>query len=88
MNMPEISRFLGMVISIYFDDHNPPHFHVEYNEDEALISINDLSILRGNLPPRVMGLAMEWARLHQAELLENWNMVKESGKYFKINPLT
>jgi len=86
--MPELSRFLGMVISIYFDDHNPPHFHVEYNEDEALISINDLSIIKGNLPPRVMGLAMEWARLHQAELLENWNMVKDSGKYYKIDPLT
>ena len=86
--MPELSRFLGMVISIYFDDHNPPHFHVGYNDEEALISINDLSLLRGNLPPRVMGLAMEWARLHQAELLENWNMVKETGKYFKISPLT
>jgi len=61
---------------------------VIYDDNEALISINDMSILRGSLPPRVMGLAMEWARLHQAELLENWNMVKESGKYFKINPLT
>jgi len=86
--MPELSRFLGMVISIYFDDHNPPHFHVAYNEDEALISINDLSVLKGNLPPRVMGLAMEWARLHQAELLENWNMVQTDGKYFKVEPLT
>ena len=86
--MPELSRFLGMVISIYFDDHNPPHFHVEYNDNEALISISDLSILRGSLPPRVMGLAMEWARLHQTELMENWNMVKESGKFFKIEPLT
>jgi len=86
--MPELSRFLGMVISIYFDDHNPPHFHVEYNDNEALIAISDLSVLKGNLPPRVMGLAMEWARLHQTELLENWNMVKDSGKYYKIDPLT
>jgi hypothetical protein len=86
--MPELSRFLGMVVSIYFDDHNPPHFHVEYNDNEALISINDLSVIKGNLPPRVMGLAMEWARLHQNELLENWNMVKDSGKYYKIEPLT
>jgi len=86
--MPELSRFLGMVISIYFDDHNPPHFHVEYNDNEALISISDLSVIRGNLPPRVMGLAIEWARLHQAELLENWNMIKDSGKYNKIAPLT
>ena len=46
--MPELSRFLGMIISIYFDDHNPPHFHVAYNEDEALIAINDLSVLKGN----------------------------------------
>ena len=86
--MPELSRFLGMIISIYFDDHSPPHFHVGYNEDEALISINDLSILKGNLPPRVLGLAMEWARLHQTELLENWNMVRDKGKYYKIDPLT
>ena len=86
--MPELSRFLGMVISIYFDDHNPPHFHVEYNDNEALISISDLSILRGSLPPRVMGLAMEWARLHQTELMENWNMVKDSGEFFKFDPLT
>jgi len=86
--MPELSRFLGMVISIYFDDHNPPHFHVEYNDNEALISINDLSVIKGNLPPRVMGLAMEWARLHQEELMENWNMVKDSGKFNKIDPLT
>jgi hypothetical protein len=86
--MPELSRFLGMVISIYFDDHNPPHFHVEYNDNEALISINDLSVIRGHLPPRVMGLAMEWARLHQTELLENWNMVQDNGKHYKIEPLT
>ena len=87
-NMPEISRFLGIVISIYFDDHNPPHFHVEYNDNEALISISDLTVMKGDLPPRVIGLVMEWARLHQPELLENWNMVKESGKYYKIEPLT
>ncbi len=85
--MPELSRFLGMIISIYFEDHNPPHFHVGYNEEEALISINDLSVLKGNLPPRVLGLAMEWAKLHQKELLENWNMIQESGKHFKIEPL-
>jgi hypothetical protein len=86
--MPELSRFLGMIISIYFDDHNPPHFHVSYNSDEALIAINDLSILKGSLPPRVLGLAMEWARLHQSELLENWNTVQMNGEYFKIDPLT
>jgi hypothetical protein len=72
---------------MYFDDHNPPHFHVRYNEYRALISIKDLSILEGKLPPRVVGLVMEWAELHRNELLENWNMAQEAGKWFKIEPL-
>ena len=86
--MPEISRFLGIIISLYFDDHNPPHIHINYNEDEALVSINDCLVLRGELPPRVLGLVMEWTQLHRSELLENWNMIQDSGKYFKIKPLT
>jgi hypothetical protein len=85
--MPELSRFLGIVISMYFDDHNPPHFHAEYNDNEVLISIKDLSVIKGDLPPRVMGLAMEWAMLHQTELLENWNKLEKSGKFNKIEPL-
>ena len=85
--MPELSRFLGMVISIYIEDHNPPHFHVEYNEHEAVISINDLQVIKGNLPSRVLGLIMEWADLHRAELMDNWNSVKENGKFTKIAPL-
>ncbi|GHT92454.1 hypothetical protein FACS1894140_4520 [Spirochaetia bacterium] len=85
--MPELSRFLGIVITMYFDDHNPPHFHVRYNRDRAIISVNDLYILEGKLPPRVLGLVMEWAGLHKDELLKNWNMVQETGKWFKIEPL-
>jgi hypothetical protein len=73
---------------MYFDDHNPPHFHVRYNDFRAIISIKDLSILQGELPPRVLGLVMEWAGLHKNELLDNWNMVKETGKWFKMEPLT
>ena len=85
--MPELSRFLGIVILMYFDDHNPPHFHVRYNDFRAIISINDLLLIEGELPPRVLGLVIEWAGLHKNELLENWNMVKETGKWFKIEPL-
>jgi hypothetical protein len=85
--MPELCRFLGIVIMMYFDDHNPPHFHVKYNEFRAIISVNDLTILEGELPPRVLGLVMEWAGLHKSELLENWNMVQETGECFKIEPL-
>jgi hypothetical protein len=85
--MPEISRFLGMIISMYFDDHNPPHFHVKYNEYRAIISIKDLAILDGKLPARILGLVMEWAELHKQELLDDWIMVKETGNYFEIEPL-
>ena len=86
--MPEISRFLGIIISLYFDDHNPPHIHADYNEYGALISINDLSLLRGDMPPRALGFVIEWMQLHRDELLENWNMIQNTGKYFKIEPLT
>ena len=85
--MPELSRFLGIAILMYFDDHNPPHFHVRYNDYRAIFSIKDLTLLEGELPPRVLGLAMEWAGLHKNELLENWEMVQKTGKYFKIEPL-
>ena len=85
--MPELSRFLGIAIFMYFDDHNPPHFHVRYNDFRAVISINDLLLIEGKLPARVLGLVMEWAELHKKELLENWDMVQKTGKYFKIEPL-
>ena len=85
--MPELSRFLGIAIFMYFDDHNPPHFHVKYNDFRAVISINDLLLVEGKLPARVLGLVMEWAELHKMELLENWDMVQKNGKWFKIEPL-
>jgi hypothetical protein len=85
--MPELSRFLGVSISIYFDDHNPPHFHALYNEYEAVIAVNDLTVLRGSLPSRALGFVMEWANLHKAELLENWNTIRKDGTFFKIEPL-
>ena len=85
--MPEISRFLGITISMYFDDHNPPHFHVKYNDFRAIINIKDLLLVEGELPPRILGLVMEWAGLHKNELLDNWNMVQETGKWYKIDPL-
>ncbi len=85
--MPELSRFLGIVIYMYFNEHNPPHFHVEYNEFKASIAIKTLGLIEGKLPSRVMSLVVEWAREHQEELLENWNSVQKTGKYYKINPL-
>ncbi len=85
--MPEISRFLGIVIYMYFNEHNPPHFHAEYNEYQASILINTLGLMEGKLPSRVMSLVVEWAQEHQKDLLDNWNNIKETGKYKKIEPL-
>ena len=81
--MPEISRFLGIVIMMYFDEHNPPHFHVKYNEYRAAIDINTLNIIAGHLPARVRGLVEEWAEPHSVELLEMW----ETKDFHRIQPL-
>lgn len=85
--MPEISRFYGIVIYIFYREHQPPHFHAVYGEYEILISIETLSILRGYLPPRALGLAMEWAELHQEELKKIWKQAIEHQKLDKIEPL-
>lgn len=66
--MPRISDFFGIAIFIYWDDHNPPHFHAEYGEYEILIQIADLQTYSGLLPSRAYGLVMEWASLHREEL--------------------
>jgi hypothetical protein len=85
--MPEISRFLGIVITMYFNDHNPPHFHVRYENFRALVGIDPLELREGELPPRVLGLVIEWAEMHQAELKGNWTTLAEKGIFNKIDPL-
>jgi len=85
--MLELSRFLGISIAMYFKDHNPPHFHVLYNEYDAEIEINTLAVLDGKLPPRILGLALEWAEMHKEELLDDWNLIQNTGKFNKIQPL-
>lgn len=81
--MPEICRFLGIIISMYFDEHNPPHFHVRYNEYRAVVAIRTLNLLDGRLPARVRGLIEEWAEQHQQELLTMW----ETKEFHRIPPL-
>ena len=85
--MPEISRFMGISIAMYFKDHNPPHFHAIYNEYDIKIEIENLTILEGKLPPRILGIVMEWAELHKKELMDDWNLLQKSGKFNKIQPL-
>lgn len=85
--VPEISRFFGIVIRMFFDDHNPPHFHVSYGDDEALIEINTLAVFAGQIPARVLGLVIEWAALHRQELLDDWRRAQGQEPLVKIDPL-
>ena len=85
--MPEISRFFGIVIKMFFDDHNPPHFYAIYGEYEVLIDINTFAVFAGHLPPRALGLVIEWATLHKDELLNNWGRAQDQEPLSKIEPL-
>ncbi len=85
--MPEISRFFGITIKMFFDDHHPPHFHAEYGSDAALVDIRNFSLFAGRLSPRVIGLVMEWAALHQDELLADWERARAKQELHKIAPL-
>ena len=69
--MPQLCRFYGIIIYLYFKDHNPPHFHAWYGEHKCEIGINDFEILAGNLPRRALALVLEWASMHRNELKEN-----------------
>lgn len=68
--MPLISRFFGIAIYMYYDDHAPPHFHAIYGDEEGLIDIRQCNLISGRLSPRVLGLVIEWASYHKEELLE------------------
>lgn len=85
--MPEICRFFGIVIAVFYADHNPPHFHARYESYKATISIEDLKIIEGVLPPRVLGLVIEWAVMHRKELSKEWKLAMEKKPLFAIDPL-
>lgn len=85
--MPEISRFFGMVILMYWGEHNPPHFHVKYGDERAVINIKKLEVTEGKLSRRALSLALDWAELHQAELLADWELCQQSMMPKKIEPL-
>lgn len=85
--MPTISEFFGIFILMYYSDHSPPHFHARYGDYEALIQISPLGLLKGNLPARALSLVIEWAQIHQKELMEDWNYAANNKKLHKIPPL-
>jgi len=85
--MPEISRFLGIVIAMYYEDHAPPHFHARYGDAKIEINIETLSVLAGRFPPRALGLLIEWASQHQSELRTDWELARQRKVLNKIAPL-
>jgi hypothetical protein len=85
--LPEISRFFGIVIRMFHDEHPPPHFHVQYGEHEAVVGIDTLDVTRGRLPRRVLALVAEWALMHRPELRDNWRLIEEGQALRDIDPL-
>ena len=84
--MPEISRFLGIVIRMYYRDHPPPHFHAEYGEYEITVEIGS-GIVEGRFPRRALSAVIEWHELYRQELGQNWELAREERPLEKIEPL-
>jgi hypothetical protein len=85
--MPEVSRFFGIVIRMYFDEHMPPHFHAIYAGDEIEVGIDPIAVRQGGLPQRALSMVIEWAALHQRELLADWERLRRDQPAVRIAPL-
>ena len=85
--VPTISVFYGIVIAMFFNDHDPPHFHARYAEHQGRVAIETGDLLGGYLPPRAVRLVREWADLHRDELLQNWRLARELEPLVAIDPL-
>lgn len=84
--MPEISRFYGIVIAMFYNEHNPPHFHADYGNYKIMINLDD-EIVTGFMPKRALKLIFEWMELHKDELYENWEKCQKGEIPNGINPL-
>ncbi|HXT50281.1 MAG TPA: DUF4160 domain-containing protein [Thermoanaerobaculia bacterium] len=85
--MPTISMFYGVVIQMFWSEHGIPHFHALYAENEAVIDIEGLTVLRGSLPRRALALVLEWATEHRQELMDNWKLCRDLQPPKSIEPL-
>jgi hypothetical protein len=85
--MPEISRFYGIVIKMFHNDHLPPHFHAEYGGDQMIVAIETLAVIAGKLRPRAAGLVIEWATEHQEELRHIWEQARHQEPLDQVDPL-
>ena len=85
--MPELSRFFGIVIGLFYREHGRPHFHAVYGEFEAVIDVETGDVIAGDLPKRALSLVSEWRTSHVAELREDWELAREHKQLKKISPL-
>jgi len=85
--MPVICRFYGIIITLYYNEHNPPHFHAIYGEFSAEVDIRNLQILKGELPKRAKALVLEWAEEHRDALIEDWDLARKNQELKEIEPL-
>lgn len=85
--MPEISLFYGIRVTMYYTEHNPPHFHVEYAGMKAMIDILNGYVMRGSLPNKQIKLILAWCEIHRDELMQNWELAKSNQPLNRINPL-
>ena len=85
--MPEISRFYGIIIKMFSDEHNPPHFHAEHAGDKATFSIETGQMIQGNMPQNKATLVTAWAIIHKEDLMKNWETLAEGSGAKKIKPL-
>jgi hypothetical protein len=85
--MPVVSRFFGIVIVFYWEDHLPPHFHAKYGGDEGMVEIRTGEVLRGSLSPRTLSLVQEWRKMHMDELLRDWELASRREPLAYIPPL-
>ena len=84
--MPELCRFLGIVIAMYYRDHGPPHFHAIYGGFEVTVEIESGNV-QGSFPPRALSHVQEWRQLHKVELLADWELARRSERLKRIDPL-
>ncbi len=87
--MPTISMFYGIIIRMYYSpkEHNPPHFHIYYQDYKAIVEINSCEIINGDLPNRQKRLVIAWAEIHKEDLLADWKLCSKGESPFQIDPL-
>jgi hypothetical protein len=85
--MPELCRFYGIIVRMFYGDHLPPHFHAIYQGGRISVNINTLKVIEGNMSRRAQSLVLEWAQLHRGELRQAWDLSSRNLEPSKIRPL-